>query len=65
VLQLTTGQIAVVKEIKNDSVVLDGNHPLAGKTLNFEVTVNYVVERTQVLCVEEDACVMCGGGCIC
>jgi len=49
VLQLTTGQIAVVKEIKNDSVVLDGNHPLAGKTLNFEVTVNYVVERTQMV----------------
>jgi len=49
VLQLTTGQIAVVKEIKDDSVVLDGNHPLAGKTLNFEVTVNYVADREQVV----------------
>ena len=49
VLQLSTGQIAVVKEIKDDTVVLDGNHPLAGKTLNFEVTLNYVADRDKVL----------------
>lgn len=26
-----------VSEIKENSIVVDGNHPLAGKTLNFEV----------------------------
>jgi FKBP-type peptidyl-prolyl cis-trans isomerase 2 len=49
VLQLSTGQIAVIKEIKEDTVLLDGNHPLAGKTLNFEVTLNYVADRDEVL----------------
>jgi FKBP-type peptidyl-prolyl cis-trans isomerase SlyD len=29
----------VIKEVKKDTVVLDFNHPLAGKTLNFDVEV--------------------------
>ena len=49
VLQLSTGQIAVIKEIKEDSVLLDGNHPLAGKTLNFDVKLDYVADRDEVL----------------
>ncbi len=28
-----------IKEVKKDTVVMDLNHPLAGKTLNFDVEV--------------------------
>lgn len=27
----------VVTEVKDDAIVVDGNHPLAGKTLNFDI----------------------------
>lgn len=37
----------VVKEIKDKTVVVDGNHPLAGKTLNFLVEVIDVREATE------------------
>ena len=30
---------AVVKEVKDDAVIIDMNHPLAGKDLNFKVKV--------------------------
>jgi len=49
VLQLTTGQIAVVKEVGEDEVTLDGNHPLAGKQLTFSVTLKEIKDRTQVV----------------
>ena len=35
-----------VKEIKDESVVVDFNHPLAGKDLMFTVTLNNVREAT-------------------
>lgn len=31
--------VFTVKELKDDTVILDGNHPLAGETLNFDVEV--------------------------
>ena len=37
----------VVKEIKNDSVVLDFNHPLAGKDLVFEVEIVDVADANE------------------
>lgn len=42
------GPVAVViKEIKENTVVVDGNHPLAGKTLNFMVVVEDVREASE------------------
>ena len=38
-----TAQV-VVKEVKEDVVVIDGNHPLAGKKLNFEVSIVSIKE---------------------
>ena len=37
----------VVKKIKGQEVFLDGNHPLAGKALRFEITVISVREATE------------------
>lgn len=35
-------QVFTVMKIKGDTVMLDGNHPLAGKALRFSVTVEQV-----------------------
>jgi FKBP-type peptidyl-prolyl cis-trans isomerase SlyD len=62
----------VVKSIGEDSVIVDFNHPLAGKDLMFTVTLNNVREAT----AEEAASGIpaenqqaegdhCGGGCGC
>jgi len=40
-------QAATVKAIDGDEVSIDGNHPLAGETLNFEVEVVGVRAATQ------------------
>jgi FKBP-type peptidyl-prolyl cis-trans isomerase SlyD len=39
--------IMVVAGVNDDSVILDGNHPLAGVTLNFDVNVAGVREATE------------------
>jgi FKBP-type peptidyl-prolyl cis-trans isomerase SlyD len=37
----------VVREVKTDAVVIDLNHPLAGKTLHFAVKVREVRPATE------------------
>jgi len=46
-----TGQIAVfkVKDIKEESVTIDANHPLAGKDLTFEITLVNIKNRNKIL----------------
>lgn len=35
----------IVKEVTDDSVLLDGNHPLAGEELIFDITLDYIKPR--------------------
>ena len=32
-------QVVTITKIENDTITVDANHPLAGKTLNFDVTI--------------------------
>lgn len=41
-LMAANGQSFTVYEVKKDSVVLDGNHELAGKDLIFDITVTEI-----------------------
>jgi len=62
----------VVKEIKDDSVVIDFNHPLAGKDLMFTVTINNVRDASAEEAMtgipeenkpaDDDGCCGTGGG---
>ena len=33
-----------IVDVHSDRIIMDGNHPLAGKTLNFDITVHEVRE---------------------
>lgn len=71
--------VAMVVEIEDDKVLLDGNHPLAGMTLTFDVEVLDVREASQAELADarqchEGACAgscgdscgdSCGEGCSC
>ena len=61
----------VVKEIGEETVIIDFNHPLAGKTLMFSVTVNNVREASAEEAMtgiphenkqDDDGCCGTGGG---
>ncbi|MHA3771066.1 FKBP-type peptidyl-prolyl cis-trans isomerase [Verrucomicrobiota bacterium sgz303538] len=39
-------ELVTVVAVGNDTVTVDGNHPLAGETLNFDVTVRDVRDAT-------------------
>lgn len=70
-LRLNTGDgrivSAVIKEVKDEAIVLDFNHPLAGKTLNFEVSISEIREATELELsvgrVNTGGCASCGGSC--
>ena len=37
----------IIKEISDDTVTVDGNHPLAGLTLHFEGKVDHIRDATE------------------
>lgn len=54
-------QIYTVAQINENSVVMDGNHPLAGEKLHFSIKVNEVRQASEDELAElEHQC--CGGG---
>ncbi|MFI3244977.1 MAG: peptidylprolyl isomerase [Ferrimonas sp.] len=52
----------VVTEVKDDTVIVDGNHPMAGQDLNFQVEVVAVREGTEEE-IEQGHPASVGGGC--
>ena len=40
------GQLVTVVEVQGDTVLLDGNHPMSGQTLNFDVEVTEIRDAT-------------------
>ena len=55
--------IGVVKELGEETVKMDFNHPMAGKTLNFEVEVVSVRDVTPEDLQGSCSCGSCGDGC--
>lgn len=61
--------MGIVKEVKDEAVVMDFNHPMAGKTLNFDVEVVEVRDVTPEDLAPKGGCSCgcdhdhCGDGC--
>ena len=49
----TSRIVATIVEIKDESILIDMNHPLAGKTLNFDVEVVSIGEDTTIATTTE------------
>jgi FKBP-type peptidyl-prolyl cis-trans isomerase SlyD len=41
-------QVITIKEVTDEGILVDGNHPLAGQVLNFDVEIVEVREATEV-----------------
>ena len=53
-----------VTEIKEDEIVLDANHPLAGEALTFEIELVDILDGpTEKNACSDDDCGSCGCGC--
>lgn len=46
-VQASDGQELIVTDIDGDKIILDGNHPFAGRTLQFDVTIKDIREATE------------------
>ena len=69
IVDIDQGGEMIVIALKGDKVILDGNHPLAGKTLHFSVKVVAVREATinelQQKHPLKQQTEICGPGCCC
>ncbi len=44
-LQSSNGAVATVINVSNDTITIDANHPLAGKTLTFKITMRGIKRK--------------------
>ena len=56
-----SGSIMVITEVTDSEIVLDGNHPLAGVPLHFDVRITDIGDEAPA----HDAGCGCGGTCSC
>ncbi len=57
-------QIVTVKKVSEDTITIDGNHELAGKTLYFDVEIMDIRDATaEELAPQQGGCSSCGGSC--
>jgi FKBP-type peptidyl-prolyl cis-trans isomerase 2 len=64
-IKTPTGQMfpAKIDKVETDVVMIDFNHPLAGKKLNFEIEVVDIKENKEAGCADKETCEKgcCGG----